>query len=112
VSRVVVIAAGGHGREIADVARACAAAGQPVELVGFVDDNPELARATVHDVPVLGRVDWLLGRADIEVVCGIGSPAVRKRVVQRLSARDSRLHQKPSITPPQTPGVSAPQIVL
>ena len=51
---IVIIGAGGFGRETASLLEAL----QPdVEALGFLDDSPELAGGKVAGLPVLGTVD-------------------------------------------------------
>jgi sugar O-acyltransferase (sialic acid O-acetyltransferase NeuD family) len=88
--RVVVVGAGGFGREALDVVQAVnAAAGSPVwEVLGVVDDNPSavnLARLASRGIHCFGGVDELPG--DVQVVLGIGSPAVRRRIHEELASR-------------------------
>lgn len=84
--RVVVIGAGGHGRELADVVVACTEAGEDLELAGYVDDAEALRGRTIHGVPVLGSLGWLEANAhDLVAVLAIGIPRVRREVLARLS---------------------------
>lgn len=86
-TRVVVIGAGGHGRELADVVEACAQAGEDLELVGYVDDAGRMQGQTIHGVPVLGPLAWLTTHAaDVTAVLAIGIPRVRRQVLARLDA--------------------------
>jgi sugar O-acyltransferase (sialic acid O-acetyltransferase NeuD family) len=83
--KLVVIGAGGHGRELADVVVACIEAGEDLELVGYVDDAEALQGKTIHDVPVLGMLAWLKANAaDVVAVLAIGIPAIRSEVLSRL----------------------------
>ncbi len=82
---LVILGAGGHGREVADVARACAAAGEPLRVLGYVDDDPNKHGQRLCDLPVLGPVDWLRDATGVSVVTGVGSPALRRRLVERVS---------------------------
>ncbi len=92
---LVVIGAGGHGREVADVGRACARAGQPIRMLGYVDDDPSLAGQTRCDLPVLGPLRWLAdhARPGLAVVSGVGSPAMRRRLVRRVAAWGIPFHR-------------------
>ncbi|WP_417505948.1 acetyltransferase [Microbacterium sp.] len=91
--RIVVIGAGGFGRETLDVIEAINAAGGAPrwEIVGVVDDAPapiQLERLRARGYEHLGSVsaaDDLLGRT--AVVVGVGSPAVRSRLVSELENR-------------------------
>ena len=86
--RVVVIGAGGMGREAA----AWVADALPdAQLVGFLDADPALHGTEVAGSPVLGGEDWLEDHLDVEVVLGIGAPLVRAAVVARLDAAGVRL---------------------
>ena len=93
--RVVVVGASGFGRECLDVLEAMAAAGSPVEVAGVVDDGPSelnAERLAARGVPYLGTVDeWLTSRgSDERYVLGIGSPEVRRRLVDRLEDAGAR----------------------
>lgn len=91
---VVVIGAGGFGREVVDVVEAVNDAlervgeGPAWDLLGVVDDAPteaNLARLADRSVSYLGSLDDFLesDRAGVAYTVGIGSPAVRKRVAER-----------------------------
>lgn len=86
---VVVIGASGFGRECLDVVQAMIAAGAGLGVLGVVDDAPSqtnLTRLAERDIAYLGTLDdWLAETdRDIRYVLGIGSPAVRRRIVERL----------------------------
>jgi sugar O-acyltransferase (sialic acid O-acetyltransferase NeuD family) len=81
---LVVVGAGGHGREVVGLARV---AGHHV--VGVVDDSPSpenLARLDRLGIPLLGPVSTLLtAEAGTGYVLGVGFPAVRQRIAARLA---------------------------
>lgn len=85
ISDLVIIGAGGLGREIFAV---CDAANQEtprLNVLGFVDDNVN------GDVPgtgrrVLGGLDWIqrnAGKNSMRFICGVGNTRSRKRLVQQ-----------------------------
>ena len=82
---LVVVGAGGHGRETLDIVEAVNAVEPTWEFVGFVDDGPVdeelLARRGAH---CLGGLDTL---QDLEAgyVIGIGSPQARRRINATLT---------------------------
>ena len=88
VERIVIVGAGGHGREIVALAAACnLAAERPIyDVVGVVDDGkPDIARLERLSVPLIGPVE-AVGNLDARFVIGIGSPSVRRAVDKRLLA--------------------------
>jgi sugar O-acyltransferase (sialic acid O-acetyltransferase NeuD family) len=85
LKRVVIIGAGGHGREVADILRHQAQAEGQLEPLGFVDENRDLHGRSLDGLPVLGDWSWFDGvdRKDIAVVSAVGSPDVCRLLVQR-----------------------------
>jgi len=88
-TRLVILGAGGFAREVLDVVDAIeAAAPSTFTVVGFVSERESDWNRTIHGVPVLGGFEWFerAPREGLHVVCGIGSPPVRKRLVARCEA--------------------------
>lgn len=86
--RVVIIGAGGFGREILDVFDACNRQALKYEVVGYIVE-PEYASpgAVVNGKPILGGFDWLEHHVDdVSVVCGVGAPHYRKRLISMAKA--------------------------
>lgn len=98
--RLVIVGAGGHGREALGVARAANRAGNRWDDIVFVDDG--LARDPLRGegTTLLGRlqavcvgpVEQVMGTGD-EYVIAIGDPAARKRVADHIgdTARSTTL---------------------
>ena len=99
-SELVIVGAGGFGRETLDVVAAINAngaprpGGQPWAVKGVVDDGPSQANIDLlrrRDAPFLGSVDDLLGSQwRGAYVVGIGSPRVRRLIADRLDAAGFR----------------------
>jgi sugar O-acyltransferase (sialic acid O-acetyltransferase NeuD family) len=80
-SRVVIVGAGGHGREVLDVIEAVGGH----EVVGFVDDgSPDLELLAGRGVPLLGPTSELEGLGEVSVVLGIGDSRARADVAARI----------------------------
>ncbi|MFF1879643.1 NeuD/PglB/VioB family sugar acetyltransferase [Leifsonia sp. NPDC058230] len=83
---VVLIAASGLSREV------IAADQDTFDVVGILDDNPELHGTMVGGAPVLGGTELAAQLSTALLVC-VGSGAGRRRVVERLGligVRDDR----------------------
>jgi len=85
--RCVIIGAGGHAREVLDVLLAAKESGEPLEIEGFLDDDPTKWGQILNGLPILGDVNWLRERnvADYFGVCGIGKPLSKMRAVTRYA---------------------------
>lgn len=84
---IVIVGAGGFGREVLTLLRGINAAEPRWTIVGFVDDRPELAGALVAGLPVLGPVDTIVsGGTATHFTLGVGSPVVKRNLAERLSA--------------------------
>ena len=88
---VVVLGAGGFAREALDEFEAANDAVPGTwDVVGFVSEVESDHGLDVNGKPCLGGFAWFdedPARRHIRVVCGIGNPAVRRRVVERCSER-------------------------
>lgn len=95
---IVVVGAGGFGREVVDVIEAMNAShvasghGESLWLLmGVIDDSiteENLARLTARSIPHLGSVEDFLTATDghVAYAVGIGSPSVRRRIAERFDA--------------------------
>lgn len=84
VRHVVVLGAGGHGRELADIVRAVADGSGDVSLLGVIDDNePDRALLARSGMRFLGGRSALDGR-DVDVHIGVGYPHIRRAIDEAL----------------------------
>jgi sugar O-acyltransferase (sialic acid O-acetyltransferase NeuD family) len=85
-TRVVVVGAGGHGREALDVVDAINRCRPTFELVGVIDDHgDELGLLARRGIAVIGSTTFL-PEADAQYVIGIGTPDGRRKVDSLASA--------------------------
>lgn len=88
---LVLIGAGGFGRETAALVEAINAASSTWTLRGFLDDDASLHGTTALGYPVLGPIAWLDDARDVRYSVTIGAPAVRRTLLEtRLSALSAR----------------------
>ncbi len=83
---LIIIGAGGFGREVAWLAERINAVEPTWNILGFLDDDPEMAGKIVDDYPVLGECDKAADYPDAYYICSIGSSRIRKNVIRRLGA--------------------------
>ncbi|WP_231591246.1 acetyltransferase [Saccharothrix sp. ST-888] len=87
---LVIVGAGGFGREAAEAARA---AGDSWRLRGFLDDNPALHGTEVDGVPVLGPAEAVHDLPGAQVVLCTVNPRVytsRSDLLERLKLPEDR----------------------
>jgi sugar O-acyltransferase (sialic acid O-acetyltransferase NeuD family) len=95
-TRLVIVGAGGFGREVHDVVVAMAAAGAVVDLVGYVDDQDAsdelLARLGTSRLGGIDALDDPNGKHSAQLidertgyVIAIGSGSVREAIDERLT---------------------------
>ncbi len=91
---IVVIGAGGFGRETLDVIEAAASAGDDLRLLGVVDAGPreeDLQRLAARGIPYLGSDEWWESAPSaVRYLIGIGDPGIRARVAGRLTSSGFR----------------------
>jgi sugar O-acyltransferase (sialic acid O-acetyltransferase NeuD family) len=92
---LVLVGAGGFGRESAELVRALNAAGPEPrwQLLGFLDDDEELWGRSVSGTRVLGGIDALADLPTARVVLCTGQPAnfrSKQRIAERLGLEPER----------------------
>jgi sugar O-acyltransferase (sialic acid O-acetyltransferase NeuD family) len=92
MKKVVIIGAGGFGREVLDIIDACNEMEDTYEPLGFVvDPQYGAAGVMINEKPILGSFDWLEKHAhEILVTCGVGPSHLRYQLVQRARALNCR----------------------
>jgi sugar O-acyltransferase (sialic acid O-acetyltransferase NeuD family) len=87
---IVIVGVGGLGREIAEWVEDVNEQHPTFRLLGFLDDDASKHGTHRHDLPVLGGLDWLTERTrTVATVVGLGNPAPKRRVVERLRAHSA-----------------------
>lgn len=90
VDSLVVVGAGGFGREVLDVVDAMNAVGPTWDVIGVADDAPtesNLTRLADRGVRYVGTLEQLAASdTRCAYVIGVGSTAVRRRLADRLDA--------------------------
>lgn len=82
--RLIIVGAGGHGREALSVARSANRLRDQWHEIAFVDDRDadhELVERV--DASVLGDTDWLIESGD-EHIIAVGDPRVRRSIADRI----------------------------
>jgi len=88
MKQLIIIGAGGFGREILEWARGCPAHRREWEIAGFLDDRADALNGLPDiGLPLLGNTaDYQPGSAD-QFVCALGDPAQREEMYQRFTGR-------------------------
>jgi sugar O-acyltransferase (sialic acid O-acetyltransferase NeuD family) len=87
---LVIVGAGGHGREMLDIVEAINAIAPTFNFEGFVADTPPDAEVLARrGAQYLGAIDVLIAEPRSYVI-GIGAPAVRRRLAERLDRAGCR----------------------
>ncbi len=92
MKKIVLIGAGGFGKEVAAIIDGLNMEHMTYWLLGFLDDGPEFHEGTIiNGYPWLGKTEWILDHKD-EVVCTctIGNPHVKARVQRSLMEQGVR----------------------
>jgi len=105
LQKVVILGAGGFGREVLDIFLAENRVSKKWKVLGFVDDNVELHGKTLNGYPVLGSFDWFktIDPKEVKVIVAVGGNKVRRKVVNKAKERGlefcSVIHPTVTLTP-------------
>ena len=90
---IVIIGAGGFGREVAWLIERINNESPTWKIKGFIDDNEQLWGKQEDNYKVLGGTDYLKKCGEIYAVCAVGSASVRKRIVVTLTLDDGTVQE-------------------
>lgn len=86
--RLIIVGAGGFGRELYFWARDCHQAGSVPPLAGFIDDVIDALPG--YDMSRLGTIQDYQPQAGDQFVVALGEPAKKRKVVEMLQGRGAR----------------------
>jgi len=86
VRNLIIIGAGGFGRELAWLVERINTLSPTWNILGFLDDTYAKQGTEVGGYPVLGRCQGYVYNKDSWFVCAIGTANRRREVVERVSA--------------------------
>ena len=89
IKNIVIIGAGGFGREVADTIRAINKVSREYNIIGFIDDDESLKGAVLNGIAVVGTGNELKRLAKEELlyaVIAIGAPKVKKVIAEKYNA--------------------------
>lgn len=87
MKKLIIVGAGGFGREVHAWAIQSQAFGRDWVIKGFLDDNPDSLKGMNSSAPIIGRMAEYQPTEEDLFVCAIGTPALRRAVHQYISER-------------------------
>jgi sugar O-acyltransferase (sialic acid O-acetyltransferase NeuD family) len=84
-SRIILVGAGGFGREVLSWAHDAHTIGTLGKVDFFIDDNPQANISSEYDCTYLGTIKDLSIRPDDKFLLGISSPNVKRKIFERFS---------------------------
>lgn len=85
---IVIIGAGGFGREVLWLIQDINKITPKWNILGFVDDlHP--TNEQINGYPVIGNIEWLKTQ-NINVICAIGDPITKKKVLNKVANSENK----------------------
>jgi sugar O-acyltransferase (sialic acid O-acetyltransferase NeuD family) len=81
---IVIVGAGGFGREVQEIIYSINNLQPTLNLVGFIDDDPHALSGFKAETKIIGNLNSLKEMKNIKAVVGVGNPEVRKRISEIL----------------------------
>lgn len=89
-NRVVLIGAGGFGREVISWARDSSLIGKFPKITFFVDDNPKALDGFDYGLHYIGAIQDYIPKDGDLFVMGVASPAIKRKIVEKISCSSSK----------------------
>ena len=87
MKQLIIVGAGGFGREVLSWALQNPECGQKWVVKGFINDITDALDGYGYEVPILSSIDDYEPDPEDLLVCAIGEPAGKKKVCQKLLAK-------------------------
>ena len=87
MKNLIIIGAGGCGREVLQWAKDINRHNPRWNIKGFLDDNKEALNNKKCDIEVISSVEEYIVQQDDVFVCAIGNSQVRKKVMEKMSCK-------------------------
>ncbi len=109
--QVLIIGAGGHGQVVADTLFQMQKAGENIEPVGFVDDDPQQQGKEYLQLLVLGSIADIININHDSIIVAIGNNQVRKHLFTTLRKNGAQfqtaIHPRAIISPNSQVGIGS-----
>lgn len=90
MKKIIIVGAGGFGRELLQWIKDINAKQPTWEIVGFIDDNTSALDGVEIDYPIVGTIkDWQ-PKEDEEFALALGSPELKRKIVSILKAKGAK----------------------
>lgn len=90
MKKLVIVGAGGHGRELLEWVYDINKIEPTWDFLGFIDDNPHVLDGLNCKYNVIGRLDSWTEYEDVYFALGIASPATKESVCNELKAKGAK----------------------
>lgn len=110
---ILIIGAGGVGKETALLIEQINYIKPTWNLLGFLDDNGKLHGSFINGYKVFGGVDYINNYKDIYAVCAMASGEVKRKIIDKLSKHNIKFPKiiHPSVSVPDTTSIGDGTII-
>lgn len=81
---LLILGAGGFGRETAWIVERINRQNPEWNILGFIDDNEEICGNTINNYSVIGNCEKILDFPNAYIVCAVGAAKVRKTIIDKV----------------------------
>lgn len=103
MKNLLIIGAGGCGRDIHNMALECVGYETDFRIAGFLDDNPDGLNGYVGYAPIVGSIAGYAVQPDDVFVCAMGNVSTKRKCVELILEKGGRfvnlIHPTANIAP-------------
>lgn len=103
MKELIILGAGGMGRQVFHFAKSCSGFNEEYVIKGFLDDNPNAMSGFAGYPPVIGTVDGYMPQSDDIFFNSIGDVSSKKKCIQKILDKGGEfitlIHPQAGISP-------------
>ena len=87
LKKLLIIGAGGTGKEVLWSINDINKISNKFEVIGFLDEKKSLHGKKIHNIPILGNINWIKNKQNLNCVVAIGDGKKRELIVKQLKKK-------------------------
>lgn len=103
MKHLIIVGAGGWGREVSWLAKSCIGYGTEFDIKGFLDDRTDALDGLGNYPPILGSVQTYKQQADDVFTIALGSPSAKRKYAETMMDKGAEfinlIHKEAAIHP-------------
>jgi len=89
MKNIIIVGASGFGKEVLQIVKEINKQKLIWNILGFIDDNPDLSGSIINDYKVLGNLEYVRNFDECSIVIAITNPLQKESILNKLNSYEN-----------------------